>query len=87
MLVRFFFSDMRDLILRKMTGGDIDDPVSPGILVELDAVSPTSQPPLPELNVAAYFLVRCLLDLRSYGSVPETPMNSCTDSMLTSVHM
>jgi hypothetical protein len=49
---------MRDLILRKMTGGYPDDPVSSGILVELDGVSPALAPPIPELNMAAYFLVR-----------------------------
>lgn len=48
---------MKDLILRKMTAGDIDDPVSSGILVELDAFSPAPPPPIPELNMAAYFLV------------------------------
>ena len=50
--------EMKDLILRKMTGGDPNDPVTSGILVELDGVSPVPAPPAPELNWAAYVLVR-----------------------------
>mmetsp|Transcript_25599 Transcript_25599/g.45421 ORF Transcript_25599/g.45421 Transcript_25599/m.45421 type:complete len:502 (-) Transcript_25599:182-1687(-) len=48
--------EMRDLILRKMMGGVSDDPVSSAILVEIDGKSPILSPPMPELNMAAYFL-------------------------------
>jgi hypothetical protein len=47
---------MRDLILQKMLYGFPNDPMSTGILIELDGKSPILSPPMPELNVAAYFL-------------------------------
>jgi RING-like zinc finger len=47
---------MKDLIMKKMMGGDPNDPISSGILVELDGKSPILGPPLAELNIAAYFL-------------------------------
>jgi hypothetical protein len=49
-------TEMRDLIMQKMLHGLPNDPVSSGILVELDGKSPILSPPIPELNVAAYFL-------------------------------
>ncbi|KAG7344008.1 ring-like zinc finger domain containing protein [Nitzschia inconspicua] len=48
--------EMKDLILTKMWRGVPYDPVSSGILIELDGRSPIVRPPLADLNVAAYFL-------------------------------
>lgn len=42
--------------MKKMVEGFPKDPVSSGILVELDGKSPILRPPMPELNMAAYFL-------------------------------
>lgn len=44
--------------MRKMMSGDINDPVTSGILVELDGVAPVMVQSAPELNWAAYVLVR-----------------------------
>jgi hypothetical protein len=42
--------------MKKMISGERNDPVSSGILVELDGKSPFLGPPMPELSMAAYFL-------------------------------
>lgn len=48
---------MKDLILKKiMMSGNPNDVMSSGILIEVDGKSPILGPPLPELNIAAYFL-------------------------------
>jgi hypothetical protein len=56
MCTTILHSEMKELILQKMLHGFPNDPVSSGILVELDGKSPILAPPMPELNVAAYFL-------------------------------
>jgi hypothetical protein len=54
--------EMRDKIFTKNNmggGGDINEETkSPGILVEMDGISPIVDSPYPALNMAAYFLVR-----------------------------
>ncbi|KAL3902910.1 MAG: hypothetical protein SGILL_010648 [Bacillariaceae sp.] len=42
--------------MKKMVMGERNDPVSSGILVEMDGKSPIYGPPMPQLSMAAYFL-------------------------------
>ena len=66
--------EMREKIFRNSMGGgggggflpddenDIDKEIkSPGILVEIDGISPIEHTTYPALNMAAYFLVRTSL--------------------------
>ena len=49
-------AEIKDFIMKKMVMGVRNDPVSSGILVEMDGKSPILGPPMPELSMAAYFL-------------------------------
>jgi hypothetical protein len=57
-----------------MITGSLNDPVSSGILVEMDGKSPILGPPMPDLNMAAYFLVSVKEYIFSHQMDLSTPL-------------